>query len=62
MCWEGKSGRVYLPVLLLGFQKSSLEQSLEETRGELLVVRTNHADTVSSLEAQVNHLSYPAEQ
>uniref|UniRef100_A0A8D3CQQ1 Golgin subfamily A member 1 n=1 Tax=Scophthalmus maximus TaxID=52904 RepID=A0A8D3CQQ1_SCOMX len=39
-------------------EKSSLEQSLEETRAELLAVRTNHADTVSSLEAQVNQCSY----
>lgn len=38
-------------------EKSSLEQSLEETRAELLVVRTNHADTVSSLEAQVSRMS-----
>ncbi|AWP06625.1 putative golgin subfamily A member 1 [Scophthalmus maximus] len=37
-------------------EKSSLEQSLEETRAELLAVRTNHADTVSSLEAQVAQL------
>lgn len=40
--------------MLLLFQKSSLEQNLEESRAELLAVRTNHADTVSSLEAQVN--------
>uniref|UniRef100_A0A7N8XW48 Golgin subfamily A member 1 n=1 Tax=Mastacembelus armatus TaxID=205130 RepID=A0A7N8XW48_9TELE len=33
-------------------EKSSLEQNLEETRAELLAVRTNHAGTVSSLEAQ----------
>lgn len=38
-------------------EKSSLEQSLEETRAELVVVRTNHADTVSSLEAQVSRMS-----
>ncbi|KAM7416868.1 hypothetical protein PAMA_018782 [Pampus argenteus] len=38
-------------------EKSSLEQSLEETRAELLAVRTNHADTVSSLEAQVSKMS-----
>uniref|UniRef100_A0A8D3DPQ8 Large ribosomal subunit protein uL29 n=1 Tax=Scophthalmus maximus TaxID=52904 RepID=A0A8D3DPQ8_SCOMX len=38
-------------------EKSSLEQSLEETRAELLAVRTNHADTVSSLEAQVSRMS-----
>lgn len=39
-------------------QKSSLEQSLEESRAELLAVRTNHADTVSLLEAQVNQLIF----
>lgn len=39
-------------------QKSSLEQSLEENRAELLAVRTDHADTVSLLEAQVNHLIF----
>ncbi|XP_017288474.1 golgin subfamily A member 1 isoform X1 [Kryptolebias marmoratus] len=38
-------------------EKSSLELSLEETRAELLSVRTNHADTVSSLEAQVSKMS-----
>ncbi|KAK2837087.1 hypothetical protein Q5P01_014299 [Channa striata] len=38
-------------------EKSSLEQSLEETRAELLVVRTNHTETVSSLEAQVSKMS-----
>ncbi|KAM9359856.1 golgin subfamily A member 1 [Symphorus nematophorus] len=38
-------------------EKSSLEQSLEETRAELLAVRTNHADSVSSLEAQVSKMS-----
>uniref|UniRef100_A0A672HLN4 Golgin subfamily A member 1 n=1 Tax=Salarias fasciatus TaxID=181472 RepID=A0A672HLN4_SALFA len=38
-------------------EKSSLEQSLEESRAELLAVRTNHADTVSSLEAQVSRMS-----
>ncbi|XP_040011482.1 golgin subfamily A member 1 isoform X3 [Xiphias gladius] len=38
-------------------EKSSLEQSLEETRAELLAVRTNHADIVSSLEAQVSRMS-----
>uniref|UniRef100_A0A8C6LWL1 Golgin subfamily A member 1 n=1 Tax=Nothobranchius furzeri TaxID=105023 RepID=A0A8C6LWL1_NOTFU len=37
-------------------EKSSLEMSLENTRAELLSVRTNHADTVSSLEAQVKHV------
>ncbi|XP_041793916.1 golgin subfamily A member 1 isoform X2 [Chelmon rostratus] len=45
----------HLQELLL--EKSSLEQSLEETRAELLTVRTNHADTVSSLEAQVSRMS-----
>ncbi|XP_069022221.1 golgin subfamily A member 1 isoform X2 [Embiotoca jacksoni] len=39
-------------------EKSSLEKSLEETRAELLTVRTNHADTVSSLEAQVSRMNY----
>ncbi|KAM4577176.1 golgin subfamily A member 1 isoform 2-T2 [Odontesthes bonariensis] len=38
-------------------EKSNLELSLEETRAELLAVRTNHADTVSSLEAQVSRMS-----
>ncbi|XP_054466585.1 golgin subfamily A member 1 isoform X2 [Anoplopoma fimbria] len=38
-------------------QESSVEQSLEETRAELLEVRTNHADTVSSLETQVSRMS-----
>uniref|UniRef100_UPI0037E74585 golgin subfamily A member 1 isoform X2 n=1 Tax=Semicossyphus pulcher TaxID=241346 RepID=UPI0037E74585 len=38
-------------------EKSNLEQSLEETRAELLAVRTNHADTVGSLEAQVSRMS-----
>uniref|UniRef100_A0A3Q1I2X8 Golgin subfamily A member 1 n=1 Tax=Anabas testudineus TaxID=64144 RepID=A0A3Q1I2X8_ANATE len=38
-------------------EKSSLEQNLEETRAELLTARTNHADTVSSLEAQVSRMS-----
>ncbi|KAM9393437.1 golgin subfamily A member 1 isoform 2-T2 [Pholidichthys leucotaenia] len=37
-------------------EKSSLEHSLEETRAELLTVRTNHADTVSSLETQITDL------
>ncbi|XP_076587501.1 golgin subfamily A member 1 isoform X2 [Chaetodon auriga] len=45
----------HLQELLL--EKSSLEQSLAETRAELLAVRTNHADTVSSLEAQVSRMS-----
>uniref|UniRef100_UPI003AB0143A golgin subfamily A member 1 n=1 Tax=Centroberyx gerrardi TaxID=166262 RepID=UPI003AB0143A len=38
-------------------EKCSLEQSLEETRMELLVARTSHADTVSSLEAQISKMS-----
>ncbi|XP_061585678.1 golgin subfamily A member 1 isoform X2 [Cololabis saira] len=38
-------------------EKSSVETSLEETRAELLAVRTNHADTVSSLEAQVSRMN-----
>uniref|UniRef100_A0A3Q2GM44 Golgin subfamily A member 1 n=1 Tax=Cyprinodon variegatus TaxID=28743 RepID=A0A3Q2GM44_CYPVA len=38
-------------------EKSNLELSLEETRAEMLAVRTNHADTVSSLEAQVSKMS-----
>ncbi|XP_074493585.1 golgin subfamily A member 1 isoform X2 [Sebastes fasciatus] len=38
-------------------EKSSLDQSLEETRAELVLVRTNHADTVSSLETQVSRMS-----
>ncbi|XP_037536695.1 golgin subfamily A member 1 [Nematolebias whitei] len=45
----------HLQELLL--EKSSLELSLEGTRAELLAVRTNNADTVSSLEAQVSKLS-----
>lgn len=35
-------------------EKCALEQRLEETRGELLEARTNHADTVSALEAQIS--------
>ncbi|XP_047448489.1 golgin subfamily A member 1 isoform X2 [Mugil cephalus] len=38
-------------------EKSSVEQSLEETRAELLAVRTNHAETVASLETQVSRMS-----
>ncbi|XP_008415581.1 golgin subfamily A member 1 isoform X3 [Poecilia reticulata] len=38
-------------------EKSDLELNLEESRAELLAVRTNHADTVSSLEAQVSKMS-----
>ncbi|XP_058492058.1 golgin subfamily A member 1 isoform X2 [Solea solea] len=38
-------------------EKSIVEQSVAETRAELLTVRTNHADTVSSLEAQVSRMS-----
>ncbi|XP_054630704.1 golgin subfamily A member 1 isoform X2 [Dunckerocampus dactyliophorus] len=35
-------------------EKSSLEQRLEEARRELVDLRTKHADTVSSLQAQVS--------
>lgn len=35
-------------------QKSSLEQSVEESRAELLSLRRNHAERVGSLEAQVH--------
>lgn len=38
-------------------EKSGLDQTLEETRAELLTARTNHADIVSSLEAQVSRMS-----
>ncbi|XP_033946993.1 golgin subfamily A member 1 isoform X2 [Pseudochaenichthys georgianus] len=38
-------------------EKCGLEQNLEETRAELLLVRTNHADTVSALETQVSRLN-----
>lgn len=38
-------------------EKSSLEKTLEDTRAELVTARTNHADTVSSLEAQVSRMS-----
>ncbi|CAF90125.1 unnamed protein product [Tetraodon nigroviridis] len=38
-------------------EKSSLEESLEESRAELLALRTNHADSVGSLEAQVSRLN-----
>ncbi|XP_061672768.1 golgin subfamily A member 1 isoform X7 [Syngnathoides biaculeatus] len=37
-------------------EKSILEQKLEETRAELLQFRKNHADTVSSLDAQVSRM------
>uniref|UniRef100_H3CBB2 Golgin subfamily A member 1 n=1 Tax=Tetraodon nigroviridis TaxID=99883 RepID=H3CBB2_TETNG len=37
-------------------EKSSLEESLEESRAELLALRTNHADSVGSLEAQIADL------
>ncbi|MED6288873.1 hypothetical protein CHARACLAT_030699, partial [Characodon lateralis] len=33
-------------------EKSNLELNLEETRKELLIVRTNHTDTVSTLKTQ----------
>ncbi|XP_024273014.1 golgin subfamily A member 1 isoform X3 [Oncorhynchus tshawytscha] len=38
-------------------EKSTLEQRLEDTRVELLEARTNHADTVSSLETQISSLN-----
>ncbi|XP_036000577.1 golgin subfamily A member 1 isoform X4 [Fundulus heteroclitus] len=38
-------------------EKSDLESSLEETRAELLLVRTDHAETVSALEAQASKMS-----
>ncbi|XP_028269026.1 golgin subfamily A member 1 isoform X2 [Parambassis ranga] len=38
-------------------EKSNVETMLKDTRAELLAVRTNHADTVSSLEAQVSRMS-----
>uniref|UniRef100_A0A8C7UYE2 Golgin subfamily A member 1 n=1 Tax=Oncorhynchus mykiss TaxID=8022 RepID=A0A8C7UYE2_ONCMY len=38
-------------------EKSTLEQRLEDTRVELLEARTNHADTVSSLETQISRLN-----
>ncbi|XP_067087595.1 golgin subfamily A member 1 isoform X2 [Osmerus mordax] len=38
-------------------EKCALEQRMEETRVELLEARTNHADTVSSLEAQVSRIN-----
>lgn len=47
---------MYRSTLLCVFtvlQKSSLEVSLEESRAELLALRTDHADTVNNLEAQV---------
>ncbi|XP_023834926.1 golgin subfamily A member 1 isoform X1 [Salvelinus sp. IW2-2015] len=39
-------------------EKSTLEQTLENTRVELLQARTNHADTVSSLETQISRLNH----
>uniref|UniRef100_A0A4W5NBR3 Golgin subfamily A member 1 n=1 Tax=Hucho hucho TaxID=62062 RepID=A0A4W5NBR3_9TELE len=38
-------------------EKSTLEQRLEDMRVELLEARTNHADTVSSLETQISRLN-----
>ncbi|KAF7649346.1 hypothetical protein LDENG_00143090 [Lucifuga dentata] len=38
-------------------EKCSLDQSLEEARAELLLLRTNHAETVGSLEAQVTRMN-----
>ncbi|XP_075903109.1 golgin subfamily A member 1 isoform X3 [Nelusetta ayraudi] len=37
-------------------EKSSLEVSLEESRAELLALRTDHADTVNNLEAQISRM------
>ncbi|XP_063753031.1 golgin subfamily A member 1 isoform X2 [Eleginops maclovinus] len=37
-------------------EKCGLEQSLEETRAQLLLVRTNHADTVSKLNCNITEL------
>ncbi|XP_064793654.1 golgin subfamily A member 1-like isoform X1 [Oncorhynchus masou masou] len=39
-------------------EKSTLEQTLEDTRVELLQARTNHADTVSSLETQISRINH----
>ncbi|XP_035591624.1 golgin subfamily A member 1-like isoform X1 [Oncorhynchus keta] len=39
-------------------EKSTLEQTLEDTRLELLQARTNHADTVSSLETQISRINH----
>ncbi|XP_014015942.1 golgin subfamily A member 1 isoform X1 [Salmo salar] len=39
-------------------EKSTLEQMLEDTRVELLQARTNHADTVSSLETQISRINH----
>ncbi|XP_055742478.1 golgin subfamily A member 1-like isoform X2 [Salvelinus fontinalis] len=39
-------------------EKSTLEQTLENTRVELLQARTNHADTVSSLETQISRINH----
>ncbi|KAI4821377.1 hypothetical protein KUCAC02_029311 [Chaenocephalus aceratus] len=38
-------------------EKCALSKILEEPRAELLLVRTNHADTVSALETQVSRLT-----
>ncbi|XP_029533588.1 golgin subfamily A member 1-like isoform X1 [Oncorhynchus nerka] len=39
-------------------EKSTLEQTLEDMRVELLQARTNHADTVSSLETQISRINH----
>uniref|UniRef100_A0A8C8JFQ0 Golgin subfamily A member 1 n=1 Tax=Oncorhynchus tshawytscha TaxID=74940 RepID=A0A8C8JFQ0_ONCTS len=39
-------------------EKSTLEQTLEDTRVELLQARTNHADMVSSLETQISRINH----
>ncbi|TWW61261.1 Golgin subfamily A member 1 [Takifugu flavidus] len=38
-------------------EKSNLEENLEGSRAELLALRTDHADAVSALEAQVSRLN-----
>ncbi|XP_057688821.1 golgin subfamily A member 1 isoform X1 [Corythoichthys intestinalis] len=38
-------------------ERSSLEQRLRETRAELTELRTNHTETVSSLEAQISKMT-----
>lgn len=44
-----------ISVFFLTQKKSILEESVEESRAELLALRTNHADAVGCLEAQVEH-------
>lgn len=52
--WPLKVSKISLPCFNPP-KKSSLEESLEESRAELLALRTNQADSVGSLEAQVIH-------